>query len=153
MTFRVVPELLDSIDMVYGVEKFLRVMNAVTLELRDAQGVIARRAIFMDYGFWLVSLSNDRDQRILSDIPNENNLKLASGAEWMFLPNRSAKVEYLCYDLREPTAPLVNTSLKANGTTGAEAFTNEKGPVSGNIIHAGVNYHFNGGAAPVVVKY
>jgi hypothetical protein len=62
MTLRVVSGLLNSIDMVFGFDKFLKVMKAVMLELRDVQGVIAREAIYMGYAIWLVSLSNHRNQ-------------------------------------------------------------------------------------------
>ncbi len=63
------------------------------------------------------------------------------------------KLEYLYYDPGEATVPLVNAFLSANGRTGAEAVTNQKGRVTGHINPAGLNYHFNRCAAPVVVKY
>jgi outer membrane immunogenic protein len=79
------------------------------------------------------------------------------GAEWMFLPNWSAKVEYLYYDLGRATGSVVNTfgitSGDGAGTAGVMSITNYTGRVSGNIVRAGVNYHFNWGAAPVVAKY
>lgn len=71
------------------------------------------------------------------------------GAEWMFLPNWSAKVEYLYYDLGRANGSVVNTT---NGP-GIKSITNYSGRVTGNIVRAGVNYHFNWGAAPVVAKY
>ncbi len=76
------------------------------------------------------------------------------GVEWMFLPNWSAKAEYLYYDLGRvnygagvlafnPPAGL----LYANAVASSTHF-------SGNIVRAGVNYHFNWGTpAPVVAKY
>jgi outer membrane immunogenic protein len=65
------------------------------------------------------------------------------GAEWMFAPNWSAKVEYLYVD------------LDSNGTTGNFGWTwgNHFHPQI-NVVRAGVNYHFNWGApAPVLAKY
>ncbi|WP_442753844.1 outer membrane protein [Methylocystis sp. JAN1] len=78
------------------------------------------------------------------------------GVEWMFWPNWSAKVEYLYYDLGSLTfnsAPLVQTGL--NGalleTVTAQQVSHR---FNGNIVRAGLNYHFNWGApAPVVAKY
>ncbi|QGM99166.1 outer membrane protein [Methylocystis parvus] len=77
------------------------------------------------------------------------------GVEWMFWPNWSAKVEYLYYNLGTVTysagsrlallAPA--TPLWAHATQTSTSF-------NGNIVRAGVNYHFNWGApAPVVAKY
>ncbi|MGJ0394717.1 MAG: outer membrane protein [Methylocystis sp.] len=75
------------------------------------------------------------------------------GLEWMFWPNWSAKVEYLYYDLGS-----VNYSAGVRVTT--ELGTAVWGNISqastrynGNIVRAGVNYHFNWGAPPVVAKY
>jgi outer membrane immunogenic protein len=71
------------------------------------------------------------------------------GAEWLFMPNWSAKVEYLYYDLGQANGSVVNTT---NGPA-IQSITNYSGRVTGNIVRAGVNYHFNWAAAPVVAKY
>jgi outer membrane immunogenic protein len=65
------------------------------------------------------------------------------GVEWMFMPNWSAKAEYLY------------TDLNSGGQTGPFGFqTGYHHHPQFNIVRAGVNYHFNfGGAAPVVAKY
>ncbi|HEY4847032.1 MAG TPA: outer membrane beta-barrel protein [Methylocella sp.] len=77
------------------------------------------------------------------------------GVEWLFLPNWSVKAEYLYYDLGSVTfglSPLQNFNIAG------VLFTNGA-PVSrtsfrGNIVRAGLNYHFNlWGPAPVVAKY
>ncbi|HYA80247.1 MAG TPA: outer membrane beta-barrel protein, partial [Methylocystis sp.] len=78
------------------------------------------------------------------------------GVEWMFLPNWSAKLEYLYYDLGTVTSNFVLTrpsTTFANGVAGfAAAQTTAR--FDGNIIRAGVNYHFNWAApAPVIAKY
>ncbi len=65
------------------------------------------------------------------------------GAEWLFLPNWSAKVEYLY------------TDLSSGGTTGTFGYNwGYHTHPQFNVVRAGVNYHFNWGApAPVVAKY
>jgi outer membrane immunogenic protein len=83
------------------------------------------------------------------------------GLEWMFWPNWSAKVEYLYYDLGSVTQNFVmasqDTFVAFDGTPypGAAIFGGQvRARVNGNIVRAGLNYHFNWGApAPVVAKY
>jgi len=76
------------------------------------------------------------------------------GVEWLFYPNWSLKVEYLYYDLGGVTigmSPLVNSFLGGPSTVGAP-FGHTR--FNGNIVRAGLNYHFNWGVpAPVVAKY
>jgi len=77
------------------------------------------------------------------------------GIEWLFAPNWSVKAEYLYYNLGSVTYGL---SPLQNFTTAGTLFTSGD-PVSrtrftGNIVRAGLNYHFNWwGLAPVVAKY
>lgn len=80
---------------------------------------------------------------------------VGGGVEWMFIPNWSAKLEYLYYDLGSATTPgafvaganPAGALQWAYGSTASTRF-------NGNVIRAGVNYHFNWGApAPVVAKY
>ena len=77
------------------------------------------------------------------------------GLEWMFMPNWSAKAEYLYYDLGNVSGSVYNTSygLGVGTTTQLASVSNYSARVSGNIVRAGVNYHFNWGSAPVVAKY
>lgn len=78
------------------------------------------------------------------------------GAEWMFLPNMSAKVEYLYYDLGAINATSVNSFYgigAAYGRNGLKSVTNYSSRLNGNIVRAGVNYHFNFASSPVVAKY
>jgi outer membrane immunogenic protein len=76
------------------------------------------------------------------------------GAEWLFAPNWSVKVEYLYYDLGSVTyglSPLTNTFTD----TGAVAWSSSPFATTrftGNIVRAGLNYHFIW-PAPVVAKY
>jgi outer membrane immunogenic protein len=66
------------------------------------------------------------------------------GVEWMFLPNWSAKAEYLY------------TDLNSGGTTGFWGYNYgyHRHPEI-NTVRAGVNYHFNWGAAtaPAIASY
>jgi outer membrane immunogenic protein len=78
------------------------------------------------------------------------------GAEWMFLPNWSVKVEYAYYDLGSVTYSSGPLTTTPNGG-GPTSFINTAATrthFNGNIVRAGINYHFNWGApAPVVAKY
>jgi outer membrane immunogenic protein len=71
------------------------------------------------------------------------------GVEWLFLPQWSAKAEYLYYDLGRASAS--NTLTFPN----AVASTTVSSEFKGHIVRAGVNYHFNlfTPPAPVVAKY
>lgn len=72
---------------------------------------------------------------------------VGGGLEWMFLPNWSARTEYLYYNLgTAATGPHV---LPAGGGLGFLASTPSTS-FTGHIVRAGANYHFNWGAAPVV---
>ena len=72
-----------------------------------------------------------------------------AGAEWMFMPNWSLKGEALYWDLGRMN---VNTvSYLSTGDTLGWGRTNVN--YAGVMARAGVNYHFNFGAAPVVAKF
>lgn len=81
------------------------------------------------------------------------------GLEWMFLPDLSAKFEYLYYDLGRVTGAtaLVGGSNNHFGTVssgtgyGYSAYASTR--FNGNIVRAGVNYHLNWWAAPPLVPY
>jgi len=81
------------------------------------------------------------------------------GVEWMFLPNWSFKVEYLYYDLGSVSfqlSPLLSFGGPASDAPGAlftSAFVHSTTRFDGNIVRAGLNYHFNWAPAPVVAKY
>jgi outer membrane immunogenic protein len=77
------------------------------------------------------------------------------GLEWMFMPNWSAKVEYLYYDLGTVSlgAPVVAGFNAVGGALDWAYAANTRARFNGNIVRAGVNYHFNWGAPPVVAKY
>ena len=76
------------------------------------------------------------------------------GVEWLISPNWSLKVEYLYYDLGRVTfnmSPLVNSVGGVPVTVGAPSASTR---FNGNIVRAGLNYHFNWGMpAPIVAKY
>jgi outer membrane immunogenic protein len=79
------------------------------------------------------------------------------GSEWMFLPNWSLKTEYLFYDLGTTGNMFFNDAYgyaDAAGIFSRVSVTNFSQRVNGNIVRAGMNYHFNfANAAPVVAKY
>jgi outer membrane immunogenic protein len=85
------------------------------------------------------------------------------GLEWMFIPNWSAKLEYLYYDLGTMTSSPSFSTLTFNPglalATGISPVFGLIGQQSsatfrGHIVRVGLNYHFNWGApAPVVAKY
>ena len=79
------------------------------------------------------------------------------GAEWMFMPNFSFKAEYLFYDLGNTGNMLFNDAYgygTAAGIFSRISVTNFSQRVNGNIVRAGMNYHFNfANALPVVAKY
>jgi outer membrane immunogenic protein len=78
------------------------------------------------------------------------------GLEWMFMQNWSAKAEYLYYDLGNAAGTAVNSYIGTggfSGNNGLQSVTNYTGRVSGNIVRAGVNYHFNFASTPVVAKF
>ena len=68
------------------------------------------------------------------------------GVEWMFLPNWSTKVEYLYSDISG------GNSNTWGGNWGTN-INNVNNHTRWNTVRAGLNYHFNWGAAPVVAKY
>jgi outer membrane immunogenic protein len=78
------------------------------------------------------------------------------GAEWMFLPNWSLKTEYLFYDLGNTGNMFFNDAYgyaTAAGIFSRVSVTNFSQRVNGNIVRAGMNYHFNFVSAPVTAKF
>jgi len=79
---------------------------------------------------------------------------VGGGLEWMFLPNWSAKVEYLYYDLGNVTYAMSPLAFLQGATLLYASTPFATTRFDGHIVRAGVNYHFNWGApAPVVAKY
>ena len=67
------------------------------------------------------------------------------GLEWMFMPNWSTKLEYLYSDISGGNQNTwLNTGVGLNNVNNHTRW---------NTIRAGVNYHFNWGAAPVVAAF
>jgi len=77
------------------------------------------------------------------------------GIEWLFAPNWSVKAEYLYYDLGSVTyglSPLQNFNSGGTLFTSGSPFSRTR--FTGNIVRAGLNYHFNlWGPGPIVAKY
>jgi outer membrane immunogenic protein len=76
------------------------------------------------------------------------------GVEWLFYPNWSLKVEYLYYDLGSVTfnmSPLVNSVGGIPVTVGAPSASTR---FNGNIVRAGLNYHFDlSMLAPIFARF
>jgi outer membrane immunogenic protein len=78
---------------------------------------------------------------------------VGGGLEWLFLPNWSAKVEYLYYDLGSVSTNFLLPQHDNASGNNALSVGQTTTRFDGHIVRAGVNYHFNWGAAPVVAKY
>ena len=77
---------------------------------------------------------------------------VGAGAEWMFAQNWSLKGEYLYYDLGSSSTPMAPLSFNPAPVLYTSLPT-IRSSYKGHIVRAGLNYHFNWGAAPVVAKY
>jgi outer membrane immunogenic protein len=78
------------------------------------------------------------------------------GVEWLFQPNMSVKVEYLYYDLGTGNGSVINPVYGVGGSSGVnsiESVTSYSLRSTGNIVRAGLNYHFNFASAPVIAKF
>jgi len=78
-----------------------------------------------------------------------------AGIEWMFLPNWSVKGEYLYYDLGSLSynlSPLVATSTNT-GILLLNSFPQSSTRFTGNIVRAGLSYHYNWSPPPIFAKY
>ncbi len=77
------------------------------------------------------------------------------GFEWMFMPGLSAKAEYLYYDLGSYSLALPQYAVNlTKGAALADVTTSYRGRANGQLVRAGLNYHFDW-AAPeaIVAKY
>jgi outer membrane immunogenic protein len=77
------------------------------------------------------------------------------GFEWMFMPNWSAKLEYLYYDLGRVTfgaGPLI-FGAGVPPVTVLSAFPTVSTRFNGHIVRVGLNYHFWTAPPPVIAKY
>ncbi|MBG0811009.1 porin family protein [Methylosinus sp. H3A] len=95
-------------------------------------------------GFW--------GQQSESDI--RTGWTAGGGVEWAFLPNLSAKIEYLYTELDNAPGFFFN---QFNAAGAATAFTSQQRGVQNHFhtVRVGLNYHLNlfGAPAPVVAKY
>lgn len=79
---------------------------------------------------------------------------LGAGGEWMFARNWSVKLEYLYYDLGSIAYAGIYGNQRAPGPD--NYFTNvtrTSARFNGHVLRAGLNYHFDFGATPVVARY
>jgi outer membrane immunogenic protein len=75
-----------------------------------------------------------------------------AGVEWLFLPNWSAKAEYLRYDLSSVT---YSGALFTVAPPTTYAISRATTRFDGNVVRAGLNYHFNwaAGLGPIRAIY
>jgi outer membrane immunogenic protein len=80
---------------------------------------------------------------------------VGGGLEWMFAPNWSLKAEYLHYDLGRATYALSPLTYYGGFTEALYASAPQASTrFNGNVVRAGISYHFNFDApAAVVAKY
>lgn len=77
----------------------------------------------------------------------------------MFLKNWSTKFEYLYYDLGTASTNTITSALVTYpdvGIIGKFDFiqsTKTSHSFNGNIVRAGINYHFSISSAPVIANY
>jgi len=95
-----------------------------------------------------------------SGYSNKNNARvgwnLGGGIEWMFARALSAKVEYIYYDLGSATNQFNSIRPDAVKPIPIALITQSYSTTrfNGNIVRAGVNYHFNfANVAPIVAKF
>jgi outer membrane immunogenic protein len=67
---------------------------------------------------------------------------VGGGLEWMIAPQWSVKGEYLYYDLGTLSTPLSIVQTNGAGTPFFGATVGSSAVVKGNIVRAGVNFHF-----------
>ena len=63
MSFGLVPEVLNAVDVIGLISKELRVVNAQMTELRDIQCIIGSEAVSVDDRIRFDFVSNDRKKR------------------------------------------------------------------------------------------
>ena len=80
---------------------------------------------------------------------------VGAGFEWMFAPNWSFKGEYLYYDLGSFNVSTPATTIAVPGGAVSSSWaTSYHARSDGQIVRAGLNYHFDfGGETPIVAKY
>lgn len=79
---------------------------------------------------------------------------VGGGAEWLFVKDLSAKIEYLYYDLGNVSySPNPSIAFKESGDVSFVNWSNVQTRFNGNVLRLGINYHFTWGSAPVVAKF
>lgn len=76
---------------------------------------------------------------------NREGWTVGVGLEYMFAPNWSAKIEYDYYDFGSKNVTLFSPAGVLGDTINSK--------LTLNTVKAGINYHFNWAAGPVVAKY
>ena len=77
MTFRLVPKILYTINMIVLVRKQLTVVDTIMFKLRDIQCVIAAKGIAIHNTIWGHFLPNNRHQGLALSIGYDDSIHLA----------------------------------------------------------------------------
>ena len=59
MSFRLIPEILDAVNVVVFVNKGRAVINAIMLELRDIERIVGSKIVCVDNAIWHHVVPND----------------------------------------------------------------------------------------------
>lgn len=80
---------------------------------------------------------------------------VGGGAEWMFKPNWSIKLEYIYYDLGNAYYALSPSVVNAQNFPQPtwSSFTSANTRFNGNVLRVGLSYHFNFAALSNVMKF
>ena len=76
--FCLIPEVLNSIDMIVFVGKKLRMVNAIMLKFRYIQDIIRSITICIHNAVWLDFLPNNRYKRCRFRIVNDLSINLTT---------------------------------------------------------------------------
>lgn len=81
MPLRLVPEVLDSVDVIDIVSKQFGVVDPHVMELRDAQHVISSEAVCTDYGVGPYLVPDDRKKHAGPGIRDDDGMNLAASLQ------------------------------------------------------------------------
>ena len=81
MPFGLVPEVLDPVDMVPFLDKFLRVIDPVMPELGDIENIVGAEAISIDNAVGFDALTNNPEQCLGLGIRDRNRVDQSAAFE------------------------------------------------------------------------
>ncbi len=126
--------------------------NVVQSAVENAGGTVTNLRTDVTTAFYAQTntwLGGGRQNQILT------GWTAGGGVEWLFAPNWSVKAEALYWDLGRMNVQTASTGVSGRADILSNNIGSGRTSVSyqGVMARAGVNYHFNWGAAPVVASY